>query len=257
MDLWGPSPTKSLGGNSYFLSVIDDFFMYAVVYPIKKKSDVFNCFSEYLVNSERQLGRKLKCVRSDNCFEFCNKQFESYLKSLGIKMERTTVYTPEQNGVAERFNRSVIEGIRAMLQDSGLHARFWAEALQTFVHIRNRCEHKFTKNISPTEIWTGRKPSLRHFKIFGSIAYAYTPSIKRNKLQNKADIGIFVGYARKTKGYRIWLLRKKDVIKTIHAKIDESKNGVMTSFGQKSQEYVQISLSGVYFSESTNDQNVF
>ncbi|GBN31133.1 hypothetical protein AVEN_34960-1 [Araneus ventricosus] len=137
-------------------------------------------------------------------------------------MERTTVYTPEQNDVAERFNRTLMAGVREMLQDSGLHAKFWTEALQTFVHIRNRCEHKLTKNITSAEIWTGRKPSSRHFKLFGSIVYAYTPIIKRNKLRNKADIGIFVGYARKTKGYSYLVTAKGE---RNHAKIDESKNG--------------------------------
>lgn len=238
MDVWGPSPVKSLGGKSYFLSIIDEYSRYVTVFIIEKKSDVFNCFKQYLVNAEKQLNKKLRCVRFDNGTEFVNKEFEMYLKNFGIKIERTSIESPEMNSITERFNRTVIEGVRAMLHESGLQLRFWAEAVNAFVHISNRCEHKLTDGLTPYEIWTGRKPSVRHFRAFGSLAYAYIPKSRRNKLNNRADIGIFVGYASTTKGYRVFIPSKRKVVETIHVKVDETKNGVVTLFGQKTRESI-------------------
>ncbi|UYV73851.1 hypothetical protein LAZ67_11001138, partial [Cordylochernes scorpioides] len=163
---------------------------------------------------------------------------------------------PEQNGIAERFNRTAIEGVRAMLLDSGLQPRFWAEALNTFVYTKNRCEHALTKGVSPMELWSGHKPSVRHFKIFGSLAYVHVPNMKRNKLQPKANSGIMVGYATKTKGYRIWLPADRKVIETIHVFIDEAKKGVDTLFGTASRvQYVFYPQDDDYPYENNDSDN--
>ncbi|GBN86377.1 Retrovirus-related Pol polyprotein from transposon TNT 1-94 [Araneus ventricosus] len=153
------------------------------------------------------------------------------IQGLGIKMERTSVYTPEQNGVAERFNRTAVEGIRSMLQDSGLKPQFWAEALLTFVHVKNRCVHKLTGIKTPIKIWTGYRPSVRDFRIFGSLAHVYIPSVRRNKLQPKADVGIMIGYGIKTRGYRVWVPKQRRVIETTRMSINELKNGVKHLYG--------------------------
>ncbi|GBN04047.1 Retrovirus-related Pol polyprotein from transposon TNT 1-94, partial [Araneus ventricosus] len=118
MDLWGPAPVNSLGGSKYFLSIIDDFSRKIDVFT--RKSEVFSIFKEYLSRIQRDLGRKLKSVRTDNGMEFCHKDFETFLRDLGIRIERTSFYTPELNGIAERFNKSSMEAVRTMLQDSGL-----------------------------------------------------------------------------------------------------------------------------------------
>ncbi|GBM54663.1 Retrovirus-related Pol polyprotein from transposon TNT 1-94 [Araneus ventricosus] len=137
MDLWGPAPVNSLWGNKYFLSIIDDFSRKIDVFTLKSKSEVFSIFKKYLSRVQRELGRKLKSVRTDNGMEFCHKDFETILRDLCIKIERTSFYTPELNGIAERFNRSSMEAARTMLQDSGLQPRFWAEALHAYVHTKN------------------------------------------------------------------------------------------------------------------------
>ncbi|GBO39900.1 Retrovirus-related Pol polyprotein from transposon TNT 1-94 [Araneus ventricosus] len=232
MDLWGPAPVNSLGGSKYFLSIIDDFSRKIDVFTLKSKSEVFSIFKEYLSRVQRELGRKLKSVRTDNGMEFCHKDFEIFLRDLGIKIERISFYTPELNGIAERFNRSSMEAVRTMLQDSGLQPRFWAEALHAYVHIKNRCSHKLTEGKTPMEIWSGHKPSIRHCRTFGSLAYVYVPTVNRNKLQPKAKIGILVGYAVNRRGYRVWLPKERKVVESIHVKIDETKNGVKTLFGK-------------------------
>ncbi|GBO34976.1 Retrovirus-related Pol polyprotein from transposon TNT 1-94 [Araneus ventricosus] len=152
MDLWGPAPVNSLGGSKYFLSIIDDFSRKIDVFTLKSKSEVFSIFKEYLSRVQRELGRKLKSVRTDNGMEFCHKDFETFLRNLGIRIERTSFYTPELNGIAERFNRSSVEAVRTMLQDSGLQPRFWAKALHAYVHTKNRCSHKLTEGKTPMEI---------------------------------------------------------------------------------------------------------
>ncbi|GBM34909.1 Retrovirus-related Pol polyprotein from transposon TNT 1-94 [Araneus ventricosus] len=232
MDLWGPAPVNSLGGSKYFLSIIDDFSRKIDVFTLKSKSEVFSIFKEYLSRVQRELGRKLKSVRTDNGMEFCHKDFETFLRDLGIKIERTSFYTPELNGIAERFNRSSMEAVRTMLQDSGLQPRFWAEALHAYVHTKNRCSHKLTEGKTPMEIWSGHKPSIRHCRTFGSLAYVYVPTVNRKKLQPKAKIGILIGYAVNRRGYRVWLPKERKVVESIHVKIDETKNGVKTLFGK-------------------------
>ncbi|GBO41943.1 Copia protein [Araneus ventricosus] len=255
-DLWGPAPVTSIGGNRYFLSIIDDYSRKVDVYIIKSKDQVFDCFKKYLAQVERELNSKIKCMRSDNGLEFCHKEFENFLTKLGIKMERTSLYTPEQNGIAEKFNRTAMDGIRAMLHDSGLQPKFWAEALLTFVHAKNRCEHKLTSPLTPTEIWSGFKPSVRHFRIFGSLAYVHIPKIKRNKFQLRAKLGILVGYSLRTKGYRVFLPNENKVIETIHVYIDESKNGVRSLFGKNKQyEYAKFNLNSVNEFEDLDDSN--
>ncbi|KAF8773182.1 Retrovirus-related Pol polyprotein like [Argiope bruennichi] len=117
MDLWGPTPVNSLGGSKYFLSIIDDFSRKVDVFTLKNKNEVFTVFREYLARVERELGLKLKSVRTDNGMEFCHKEFEKFLRELGIKSERTTIFTPELNGVSERFNRSSMDAVRTLLQD--------------------------------------------------------------------------------------------------------------------------------------------
>ena len=232
MDVWGPSPVTSVGGGNYFLSIIDDYSRKVFVYVMKKKSEVFNFFKIFMNEVERQHDLEIKSVRTDNGMEFCHKEFEEFLQEKGIKIERTSTYTPEQNGVAERFNRTAIEGVRSMLQDSGLQSRFWAEALHNFVHVKNRSTHKLLKDCTPEERWWGKRPSVQHLRIFGSLAYVHTPRSKRNKLQANAQLGILVGYAVKTKGYRVWLPKSKQVIESVHVRIEESKNGVGTLFGR-------------------------
>ncbi|GBN10275.1 Retrovirus-related Pol polyprotein from transposon TNT 1-94 [Araneus ventricosus] len=217
------------------------------VFTLKSNGEVFSIFEEYLSRVECELGRKLKSVRTDNGMEFCHKDFETFLRDLGIRIERTSFYTPELNGIAERFNRSSMEAVRIMLQDSGLQPRFWAEALHAYVHTKNRCSHKLTEGKTPMEIWSGHKLSIRHCRTFGSLAYVYVPIVNRNKLQPKAKIGILVCYAVNRRGYRVWLPKERKVVESIHVKIDETKNGVKTLFVCILRwNHAQIDVKGVY-----------
>ncbi|GFX08167.1 retrovirus-related Pol polyprotein from transposon TNT 1-94 [Trichonephila clavipes] len=105
-------PTESQGGNKYFLSIIDDYSRKVTVFPIRNKSDVFHTFIRFQKRAERFLSKKVIAVRTDGGLEFCNKDMDNFLTELGIKHEVTNSYTPEMNGVAERFNLTALDGIK-------------------------------------------------------------------------------------------------------------------------------------------------
>ncbi|GFV08578.1 retrovirus-related Pol polyprotein from transposon TNT 1-94 [Trichonephila clavipes] len=123
MDLCGPMPTESQGGNKYFLSIIDDYSRKVTVFPIRNKSDVFHTFIRFQKQAERFLSRKV-AVRTDGGLEFCNKDMDNFLTELGIKHEVTNSYTPEMNGVAERFNLTALDGIKTLLKSSEVPISF-------------------------------------------------------------------------------------------------------------------------------------
>lgn len=225
MDVWGPSKITSVGRKKYFLSIIDDFSRKSWVYAIARKDQVFEKFKIFQASVERMTGKKLKIIRTDQGLEFCSNKFEKYLIDQGIKIERTSTYTPQQNGVAERFNRTILERVRAMLFDAGMSAGFWVEALLAATHIYNRTGHSSINNKTPNEKFTGEKPSLNHLKIYGSRAYLVLPKQKRkSKLSSITKLGYFIGYAIKTKGYRVWIPSENRVEESIHVRFDESEN---------------------------------
>ncbi|GFY22582.1 copia protein [Trichonephila clavipes] len=157
MDLCGPMPTESKGGNKYFLSIIDDYSRKVTVFPIRNKSDVFHTFIRFQKRAERFLSKKAIAVRNDGGLEFCD--MDNFLTELGIKHEVTNSYTPEMNGVAERFNLTALDGIKTLLKSSEVPHKFWGEALLCFTYAWNRICHK-DSNKTPFEKYSGRKPSV-------------------------------------------------------------------------------------------------
>lgn len=222
LDVCGPIQTPSLEGFNYFLTITDDFSRKVTVYPIRRKNEVFECFTKYQTRAERFLNSKIVNIRTDNGLEFCHDTFNKFLEKQGIKAERTNTYTPEQNGVSERFNYTALDAIKALLAASKLSQRFWAEALLCFTYVWNRVCHN-DRTQTPFELFGGRKPSVKHLRKFGSTVYVGIPKQKRRKLDMRAKKGIMVGYAMKTKGYRIFLPNEQRVIETINVKVIESE----------------------------------
>ncbi|GFT16421.1 retrovirus-related Pol polyprotein from transposon TNT 1-94 [Trichonephila clavipes] len=230
MDLCGPMPTESQGGNKYFLSIIDDYSRKVTVFPIRNKSDLFHTFIRFQKRAERFLSKKVIAVRTDGGLEFCNKDMDNFLTELGIKHEVTNSYTPEMNGVAERFNLTALDGIKTLLKASEVPHKFWGEALLCFTYAWNRICHK-DSNKTPFEKYSGRKPSVLHLKPFGCLAYAGVPKQIRKKFDMRAKMGIMMGYAQRTKGYRIWLIDENKLVETINVRFDENKREI--NFRQK------------------------
>ncbi|TXG63370.1 hypothetical protein EZV62_010364 [Acer yangbiense] len=120
---------------------------------------------------------------------------DDFCEDEGVEHQLTVGYAPEQNGVSERKNQTVMEMARAMLKEKGLPNTFWAEAVYTAVYLLNKCPTKAVQNKTPVEAWSGRKPFAKHLRVFGSICYVHIPKEKRSKLDDKTEKGIFVGYS--------------------------------------------------------------
>ena len=195
---------ESLGGSRYFLLFTDDYSRMSWVYFLKFKSEVFENFKRFKALVEKQSGRSIVALRSDRGGEFTSNEFATFCEKNGIHRELTAPYTPEQNGVAERKNRTVVEMARSMMNVVGLPKKFWAEAVATAVYILNISPTKAVLNQTPYEAWKGRKPRVSHLKIFGCIAYALDNSHSRRKLDVKSKKCIFVGYSPQSKAYKLY-----------------------------------------------------
>ncbi|KAG8492662.1 hypothetical protein CXB51_010306 [Gossypium anomalum] len=167
------------------------------------KSEVAQVFIKFKAAVETETGCKIKTIRSDNGTEYTSAQFQSLCKDAGIKHQLTNVYTPQQNEVSERKNRSLMDMARCLLFEKNLPKTMWAEAVNTAVYIQNRLPTKALAHKTPFEAWFGFKPSLAHMKVFGCLCYSQVPAVKRDKLSKRAVPGILTGYSMVKKGYRI------------------------------------------------------
>ena len=133
------------------------------------------------------------------------------LENYGIQHQRTVAYCPEQNGKAERQNRTVVEAARTLIHARGLHRNLWAEAVNTVVYVLNRTGESSEKQVTPFELWNNSKPDIGNLHIFGEKVYVHIPKIKRKKFDKKAEEGIFVGYDGNVKGYRIFFQKTNQI----------------------------------------------
>lgn len=211
-DLCGPMRTNSIGGSRYFLTFIDDYSRKMWIYFLKEKSQVFETFKVFKAYVEKESGHSLKTLRSDRGGEYMSQEFESFLKKHGIRHQLTVRSTPQQNGVAERKNRIIMELVRSMLKTKGLPKMFWAEAVSCACYVLNRAPNKSVQGKTPQEAWSRKKPCVSHFRIFGSICYSHVPDEKRGKLDDKSEKCIFVGYSEASKAYKLYNPITKKVI---------------------------------------------
>ena len=143
----------------------------------------------------------------------------------GIRHELTVPKTPEQNGVAERLNRTLVEMARSMLLDAKLPKKFWAEAVSTAVYLKNRSPSKPLQDMTPYEAWHSRKPNVRHLRVFGCDTYAHVPRDERTKFDSKARKCILLGYGQVTKGYRLYVPEQQKIIHSRDVQFNENPKG--------------------------------
>ena len=203
-DLCGPLPDPSSGGNNYFLTLLDDCTKFSVVQPLARKSDVALAVKRIITLLENQASRSIQRLRCDNGSEYINADLSTFCASKGIQLETTVRYTPEQNGGAERLNRTLLEKVRPMLAGAGLPKSLWADAVVTANYVRNRSPVT-GRDKTPFELFTGTKPDVAHLRVFGARAYVLTPKQLRTKLEPTSTLGRFIGYPPGTKGYKILL----------------------------------------------------
>eukprot|EP00253_Pinus_taeda_P028506 PITA_28506 len=186
-DLCGPLPVASFSGCKYFLTFIDDFSRRTWVYFLKLKSEVFDTFLAFKAFVEKPSGHQILKLRTDNGGEYVKNTFINFCTENGIQMQHTVPYTPQQNGVAERKNRTLKEMANCMLQSKGPSLSFWAEAINCANYIINRTPTKVLKNITSQEAWSSIKPDVSHFRVFGSEAWAHIPDEKHKALEPKSE----------------------------------------------------------------------
>ena len=204
MDVCGPLEEPSRGGARYLATFLDDFSKLSTVEPVAQKSEVATKVKEVFQRLETQTGQKLQKVRTDRGGEYLNTELDSYYRSKGVVHQTTAPYTPEQNGAAERFNRTLMERVRAMLLDAKLEKELWAEAAVTANYIKNRSPSSSSTQ-TPWELFYGRKPDVSNMRVFGAKAYVHVPKQLRYKLDPLSQAGTFLGYEPNSKAYRVLL----------------------------------------------------
>jgi transposase InsO family protein len=204
-DVCGPMPSTSLSRYVYYVTFIDDYSRKTWVYFLKLKDEVFEKFKEFKALVENLSEKKIKILRSDNGGEYTSKEFKDFCRDVGIKRELTTPYNPQQNGVAERKNRTIMEAVKAMIHDQDLPMHLWVEAARTTVYVQNKISHSALGFKTPEEMFTRKKPEVSHLKIFGCPVYLHIPKEKRTKLDPFRKKGVFVGYCEVSKAFRIYI----------------------------------------------------
>ncbi|CAI5989760.1 unnamed protein product [Closterium sp. NIES-65] len=207
MDLWGPVRTPSLGGAVYVLSLIDNFTRRVWSFPLPNKESaiVAKVLRQCHKDVELECGRKLKAVRSDRGGEFLGEAVKAWKAEFGIKTQLSVADTPQQNGVVERWHRTMAEGIRTLLVDSGLPARLWGEALMWVVWVKNRVTHSaLPASITPMEAWSGQKPHVGMARIWGCMGSVMLHGHEKGgKLDARAVMCVCVGVDMESKGWRM------------------------------------------------------
>ncbi|KAE8732732.1 hypothetical protein F3Y22_tig00001750pilonHSYRG00022 [Hibiscus syriacus] len=236
--VWGPSTTSSLGGSRYYVTFIDDFSRKVWVYFLKQKSEVFEKFKLWKAEVENQTGRKIKCLRSDNGTEYTDSQFLQFCKEHGIQRHFTVRKTPQQNGVAERMNKSLNERARFLRLNAGLPKHFWAEAVNMACYLINRSPRASLAGKVAEEVWTGHDVSFDNLRIFGCPAYVHVPADERSKLDAKSKECIFLGYKKGVKGFKFWdpvakkVVISRDVVFDEQSMLQQKQDTTVVDFEQ-------------------------
>jgi hypothetical protein len=192
------------------------------VFFLQDKSETQEVLKKFLRRAQNEFDAKVKKIRSDNGTEFKNTQVEDFLDEEGIKHEFSAPYTPQQNGVVERKNRTLIEMARNMLDEYKTSDRFWAEAVNTACHATNRLYlHKLLKKTS-YELLTGNKHNVSHFRVFESKCYILQKRSKSSKFAPKTYEGVLLGYDSNTRAYRVFNVTTGCVETTCDAVFDET-----------------------------------
>src|SRR4051812_24289521 len=221
MDIFGPQNYASLGGNKYGLVIVDDFSRYTWVFFLDDKSKVVDIFTSFAKRAQVEYDSKLKHIRSDNGTEFKNTHIKDILDAYGFTHELSVAYTPQQNGVVERNNHTLIEIARIMLVEYKTSSRFWAEAINTTCHIINKVYlHKFLKKTSH-ELITGNKPNVSYLRVFGAPRFIRDMNHSSN-FSPKAHEGFLLGYGSNSHTYRVYNSHFGKVMETVNVMFDET-----------------------------------
>jgi Reverse transcriptase (RNA-dependent DNA polymerase)/Integrase core domain/GAG-pre-integrase domain len=222
-DLCGPFTPPTPASNRYFLLLVDDYSRYMWIELLKYKDEAFSAFEGVKEEVEVEQSTKLKAFRTDRGGEFSSTEFVDYCKRKGVKRYLTAPYSPQQNGVVERRNQTVLGMVRCMLKNKCVPAEFWGEAAATAVYILNRAPTKSVTGMTPYEAWYKRKPRVDHFRVFGSIVHVKVTIPHQSKLADRSIKMILLGYEKGSKAYRVYNPITKKVHVTRDTVFEENK----------------------------------
>lgn len=223
-DLCGPITPVAFNGDRYFMTFIDDFSHFVIVFGLKRKSEAAKAIKNYVAMVTTKFpGLQIEKFRCDNGSEYFNSVVKDFFAENGTQFEPSNPYTPQQNGVAERMNRTLLEKARCMLLECQLNKSFWIEAIKTSAYLLNRSPTRgLPEEVLPFQVWNGCKPSFSNLKVFGCICLARKPdAVIVNKMEERSKRCIFLGYGEN--GFRLWSIGENKVIFSKHVVFDESK----------------------------------
>ena len=202
MDICAPISPSTLGRSRYFLLIVDDFSRLMWVSMLKSKSDAVTELKRFKALAEAEQDTRIKCLRSNRGGEFTSEAFTDFCIAHGVKRQLTAPYSPQENGVVERKNRTIMSLVCSMLKEKSLPRELWGEAVNTAVYLLNRSSTRSLQGGTLYEAWTGRKPSIAHLQVFGSIVHVKCTKTPQKKLEDHSMPMVFLGYEVGTKAYR-------------------------------------------------------
>ena len=221
VDLCGPMRVQTKQGKKYVLVIVDDYSRYTWVFFLAAKSETSQVLIDFLKNVQVNLKKQVRIVRSDNGTEFKNNVFDTYLRSVGITHQFSAARTPQQNGVVERRNRTLVEAARTMLDFAKLPLFLWGDAVATACFTQNRSIINKRFNKTPYELINNRPPSLKFLHVFGCRCFVLNDKDDLNKFDPKCDEGVFIGYS-KNASFRVYNRRTKKTDESTNVRFDET-----------------------------------
>lgn len=197
---------------------------------LSSKDESFEAFKKFRALVEKNSKNTIKVFRTDRGGEFSSKQFMTYCENEGITRHFTAPYSPQQNGVVERRNRTIVAMARSFLKEKQLPSNLWGEAARHFVYVLNRLPTRALSEKTPYEVWTGNKPNLSHIRVFGCITHMKQPSVHLGKLDDRSKVTIYLGRESGTKASRLYdpetrkITVSRDVIFEEHKSWDWNKH---------------------------------
>ncbi|GJZ32152.1 retrovirus-related pol polyprotein from transposon TNT 1-94 [Tanacetum coccineum] len=223
MELCGPMRIESINGKKYILVIVDDYSQYTWTLFLRTKDETPEVLKDFLNMIQRNLQSQVITIHTDRGTEFLNKTLHAYFKEEGIEHQTSTPRTPEQNSVVERQNRTLVEAAGTMLSASKIPLFFWAETIATACYTQNRSIIIPRHEKTPYHIINGRKTSIKHLYMFGCTCYINRDGKSLDKMKEKGDSCILVGYSTQSKEYRVYNKRTRLIVESIHINFDEIK----------------------------------
>ena len=220
-DLHGPFKISTMSGYRYWITFIDDCTRFRAVIFLKTKDQAFEAFRWYKAYAENHLGAKILCMRIDKGGEYMSKKFIDFMLEHGITRQYTVRARPQQNGVAERANRTIEEHVVAMLAESRLPPSFLGQAVAAYIHIWNRCSTTSVDSKTPHELWHRKKPDVSHLRVWGCTAYVHIQKDKRTGIGSHMEKCVFIGYPDGYKGWMFYNPTTKRTVISERAEFDE------------------------------------